>query len=214
MTGRLSSVFWAFFVLLSFTFLSCQSHTCASIRLTRSVVSYAFISAKPNYDFLRPNLRRSTLAILRRPRGSGRAANFWNLFCLMLKICIVIGWESQINTYCVLAALHCVQQNQGCVLGGAGWGGRLSWMCSVSECESEMCGLWPCSTQTQQLRLRLAEKIQQKNVKHTYTYCNVCLDLSLTLFLNPFPTFYFNHGAERHCFTSLSLLTTAAYLLQ
>lgn len=43
--GRLSSVVWAFFVRLSFIFLLCQSHTCASIRLIQSVVSYAFISA-------------------------------------------------------------------------------------------------------------------------------------------------------------------------
>lgn len=86
----------------------------------------------------------------------------------------------QINTW---AALHCVQQNQGCFFFFF-WRVVLECVCERVRCV----GSWPCSTQTQQLRLRLAEK-KNKNVKHTYTYCNVCLDLSLTLFLDPFPTF-------------------------
>lgn len=112
----------------------------------------------------------------------------------------------RINTHCVLAALHCVQQSQGwCVfLGGSVWiECDVDVMCvCVNECKRAICaGSWPCSAQTQQLRLRLAEKKKKEPLSTHNTYCIVCLDLSLT----PFPHLYSNTTLEDTASPLLSL---------
>lgn len=159
-------------------FLPCQSHTCASIGLTQSVASYAFLSVTTQFWFseakLHDKIPPNLLAILLGPGWSFRQL-ISSLFCLMLKT-FVIRWDIRWEVWW----LHCIvfQQNQG-VLFLFFWREGVCPDCHMDVWMSEACASsWPCGAQTQQLRLRLAGR---KTLSTHKTYCNVCFDFSFLL---------------------------------
>lgn len=176
---------------------------------------------QPSYDFLRPNLQQKTLvlnlsAILLRPRWSVRAANFKPFLPYFQEFRFVMWSDGKSDKHILCTGCTALCLTGPRLMGfrgggGVGVGGCLCWMwCGcLNEWKTERCaGSWPCSAQTQQLSLRLAERKKQNKQKrkaHIIRTVMYVWIFTQPFFWLPLLTFCSNCNAERHCFTSLSL---------